>query len=78
MKNILIIIGLGGLAYYLFGSKSPSPMFTNPKISIPDKTGDVESTPKTTPPIVVKKKDSSNNEATNSLGKYNTLDSIFN
>ena len=41
MKDILIIVALGGLALYLFGSKSPSPIFTNPKISIPDKVSEI-------------------------------------
>ena len=73
MKNLLIVAGLGGLAYILFGSKSPSPLFTNPKIAIPDKTGDIETTPKKGTPIVVKEKGE-----VNSSGEINTLQSYFN
>ena len=41
IKDILIVVGLAGVAYILFGSKSPSPIFTNPKIKIPNKVSEI-------------------------------------
>ena len=41
IKDILVILGLGCLAYILFGTKSPSPILTNPKIQIPNKVAEI-------------------------------------
>jgi hypothetical protein len=73
MKDILIIAGLGILAVYLFKDKSPSPLFTNPKIAIPDKVAEVE-TPTRQAPISNIPRET---KKVNSVGEYETIENIF-
>ena len=71
MKDILIVLGLGGLALYLFGSKSPSPIFTNPKISIPDKVAEIETTVEKTGTGIVRP------NSVNAIGEQNSIENLF-